>query len=271
MLGKLMKYEFKATGRIFLPLFGAMLVMSIVSQMLSGLRTGTPYVISLMLSTTLIAAAFVMMLVITIQRFYKNFMGNEGYLMHTLPVNTGKLIWSKLLVAMIWSIVCAAVVFVAIFILAINEADFQSLLHSFDDINLPSWDAFRFMIEFIVAMLVSLMSSILCLYACMALSMLFNKHRVAISFAFFIATTTIVQILTAVVLFGHNSSLSDFLFNTKINTDILNLNSSTVMEQSGNLAVAHGFMLWYILIIALIGAGFYGLTHYMLKHRLNLQ
>ena len=119
--------------------------------------------------------------------------------MHTLPVSTGRLIWSKLLVAMIWSIVCAAVVFAAIYILAAREPDFRSFFHIFDNISIPSWDAFRFIVEFMVAVLVSLMSSILCLYACMALSMLFNSHRVAISFAFFIAATTIVQILTAVL------------------------------------------------------------------------
>ena len=36
MLGKLMKYEFKATGRIFLPMFGALIVVAAVNRLFMG-------------------------------------------------------------------------------------------------------------------------------------------------------------------------------------------------------------------------------------------
>ena len=34
MLGKLIKYEFKATGRILLPLYGALLVFALINRLL---------------------------------------------------------------------------------------------------------------------------------------------------------------------------------------------------------------------------------------------
>ena len=271
MLGKLIKYEFRATGRIFLPLFGAMLIVAVVSQLLSNLRSDTPYAISLVLASMLIAAAFVITLILTIQRFYKNFLGNEGYLMHTLPVSTGRLIWSKLLVAAIWTIVCAVVTFLAIFILAINEVDYQSFLHFIRSMNLLSGDTILFTAELTAMALVTLMGSILCMYACMALSMLFNKHRVAISFAFFIAATTVVQIITAIVVSLKSSSMTVIALNVNSSADFAALSSADPFVDASEAAVFHSYVLWYILIAALIGAGFYALTHYMLKRRLNLQ
>ena len=272
MLGKLMKYEFKATSRIFLPLFGAMLIVSLVSLLLSGLRSDTPYIISLVLASMLIGSAFVVTLILTIQRFYKNFLGSEGHLMHTLPVSTGKLIWSKLLVATIWTIVCAIVVFIAIFILAINEVDFQAFLHSFRNIDLPLGNTLLFAVELTAVVLVTLMCAILCLYACMALSMLFNKHRVAISFAFFIAATTIVQIIAAIILSFKASSMTGIVINMDASAQyVSSYNGSDMVMHTADVTVIHSQILWYILIAALIGAGFYTLTHFMLKRRLNLQ
>ena len=271
MLGKLMKYEFKATARVFLPLFGAMLIVAAITQLLNGLRSDTPYIISLVLSFMLITAAFVMTLILTIQRFYKNFLSNEGYLMHTLPVSTGKLIWSKLLVATIWTIVCAAVVFIAIFILAIHEVNLQSFLHSFDNMGLPTGDTILMIAELVAMTLVTLMCSILSLYACMALSMLFNKHRVAISFAFFIAATTIVQIFTAIIVSFRARSMAGIVISMDANTPYLSRNGAETVLQTADISMIHANVLWYLLITALIGAGFYALTHYMLKRKLNLQ
>ena len=104
MLGKLMKYEFKATARIFLPMFAALLVVSLVSRIFITLRVETPMAIGIALSVIMIIAVCVITLIITLQRFYKNLLTNEGYLMFTLPVKTDSIIWSKMIVATIWSI-----------------------------------------------------------------------------------------------------------------------------------------------------------------------
>ena len=44
----------------------------------------------------------VMSLVVMIQRFYKNVLGDEGYLTLTLPVNVHEILWSKLIVSFVW-------------------------------------------------------------------------------------------------------------------------------------------------------------------------
>ena len=44
-----------------------------------------------------------------IQRFTRNLLGREGYLMHTLPVTPAQLILSKLISSMVW-LLCSILV-----------------------------------------------------------------------------------------------------------------------------------------------------------------
>ena len=86
MLGKLMKYEFMATGRTFLPLFAALILVSIVNRLLSSLGLNVPSAIGTVVSVILMVGVAVVTLLITLQRFRNNLLSNEGYLMMTLPV-----------------------------------------------------------------------------------------------------------------------------------------------------------------------------------------
>lgn len=267
MLGKLMKYEFKATGRIFLPLFGSILVMAAVTQLLSGLNSDIPRTITMVLSSMLITTGFVVTLILTIQRFYKNLLGAEGYLMHTLPVSTGRLIFSKLLAATLWVIVCIFVTWLAVVILSASEVDYRAALSMFDGLSLPGGETILYIAEFAVVSVVAVMSAILCLYACMALSMLFEKHRVAISFGFFIAISTVVQIVAALLLLAGTGGMDK----VSITVETVEVNGAVLAAQQSVLPSGHAYLLWSILIAALLGAGFYAITHTMLKRRLNLQ
>ncbi len=262
MLGKLMKYEFKATGRIFLLLFGSILIMATVTQLLNKLNSDIPHIISLMLSSMLITTGFVVTLILTIQRFYKTLLSTEGYLMHTLPVSTGRLIVSKLLTATLWAFVCVIVAWLATMILSGSDIRYSSTIHIFNDIGLPAGETFLYIVELAVAAVVSVMCGILFLYACMALSMLFEKHRVAISFGFFLAISTVLQILAVLLMLP-----------STVSTTVKAVDASGAVLAASNTApvTAHPYLLWYIAIVALFGAGFYAITHTMLKRRLNLQ
>ena len=49
MLRKLMKYEFMATGRVFLPLFAALLIISAINRLFQNLDLRAPAVIGVIL------------------------------------------------------------------------------------------------------------------------------------------------------------------------------------------------------------------------------
>ena len=103
MLGKLIKHEFRATGRIMLPLLGALLVLSpIAGLIMRALDRGQLKNLFRFLGGAVVglffmavAAVFVISLALMVRRFYSNLLQDEGYLMFTLPVSTHSLIWSK--------------------------------------------------------------------------------------------------------------------------------------------------------------------------------
>ncbi|HPF87914.1 MAG TPA: hypothetical protein PK537_07655 [Candidatus Limiplasma sp.] len=259
MLGKLMKYEFKATGRIFVPLFSALLIVSAVTRLMGSLRSTAPHVIGVTLASMLIAAAFVITLILTIQRFYKNFMTNEGYLMFTLPVNTDRLIWAKLIVATVWTLVCGAVVSLSIAIMSTSDTSLLHIFRSNADWSMLTLDEGLFSVELIAIFLVTLLDGILSLYACMALSLYFNKHRIAISFAIYVGMIILFQILAVIA--------ASIISNANIS---INEGLRVFIDTHPNGTV-HMALLLALLIIAAVGAAFFALTRHMLKNKLNLQ
>lgn len=259
MLGKLMKYEFKATARIFLPLFAAMLAVAAISKLTLGLQLQTPHIISLALSVMLMVGAFVITLILMVQRFYKNFMSDEGSLMFTLPVGTGRLIWSKLIVAAVWTVVCTVAVFLAIMIMAFSGNEWRQLVLAIRELGLPSLDMTFFILEFAVLVLASLLTGILTVYASLALSMFANNHRIAISFGFYIALNTLMQILISVIMwiFFSPKSMVNETFEAFV--------------QSHALGSIHACLCAAIAVTLAFGAGMFYTTRYMLKNQLNLQ
>jgi len=132
MLTKLLKYDFKATARIFLLMYAALLV-------LAGLNAGFYYLsgtimanaqglaatmmdifISLftILYVLVALAVMVVTIVLIIMRFYR-MLGNEGYLWFTLPVTANQHLLSKLITAFVWTIGSTLMVCISILVLAL--------------------------------------------------------------------------------------------------------------------------------------------------------
>ena len=109
MMRKLLKHEFRATARIMLPMYLVLLVTAVGSN-LSGRGMlndshGLMNILAVLIVMAFgfaIAGAFVLAFVLMIQRFYKNLLQDEGYVMLTLPVSIHHHIWSKLIVSAVW-------------------------------------------------------------------------------------------------------------------------------------------------------------------------
>lgn len=112
MLTKLLKYDFKATGRIILPIAGGVLLLNFVSDLLGHFVNNTghtmPWVGVFMGLLTL--ATFLGMLAVlaicffaSVQRYYK-LLGEQGYLMLALPVHAWQHIAAKLICGVVWTL-----------------------------------------------------------------------------------------------------------------------------------------------------------------------
>jgi hypothetical protein len=100
MLGKLLRYEFKALLRVLPALYLAIQVLAVAAG-INRLRTGGRYdgegilkYLEISLGVMVIAL-FAVNLVVIILRFRDNLLKDEGYLMFTLPVTEWELIAAK--------------------------------------------------------------------------------------------------------------------------------------------------------------------------------
>lgn len=115
MLTKLLKYEGKTTARVLLPVGGGVLAFTIVTGLANAVLNSLndlPEMVEFAQATlnmiAILALVFALgvCVFVNVQRFYK-LLGEQGYLMLSLPVPTWKHITAKLICACIWSVVTA--------------------------------------------------------------------------------------------------------------------------------------------------------------------
>ena len=112
MLGKLIKHEFRATGRLMAPLFGALLLLAVfvrVSDLILSAADAPVFfealnALLLVVYVLAILGVTVFATILMIKRFHQNFLTDEGYLMFTLPTSVHSLLWSKLITAALFFI-----------------------------------------------------------------------------------------------------------------------------------------------------------------------
>lgn len=200
MLGKLMKYEFKATSRMLLPINGAMLLFALINRLfmeLNFFQTGNMAISALatvmaVMYVMVIIAAFVITLIVIIQRFYKNLLTDEGYLMFTLPVKAHSHITSKGIVAFVWYLASFVVCALSIFILVVDQNVIDGLSQFFT-VELPRYfqlaggDGIAILFEVLALFLLSFVSGILMIYCSIALGSLFHNHKILGAFGMYLA------------------------------------------------------------------------------------
>lgn len=263
MLGKLMKYEIKSTARLFLPLYVVLLIFAVLNKFINpfeAMETTVSFSIhsifqalSITVYFTLIVAIFVMTLFITIQRFYKNLLGDDGYLMFTLPVKTWQNVTSKLLTAIMWYILSAVAVISSIIVM-VGPKDFFEFLPNITEAFRRGFGNAGFII-LPLFVLVQLIHGTLMIYDAMALGHLFRKQKLLASFGMYIALYFITQIILVIVILSlGGSSFTSLIHSSEpTGTQIL-----TFLGMIGVVAV-------------LLSVAHFVLTNYILKNKLNLE
>ncbi len=263
MLGKLLKHEFRATARIMLPLYIVSLALSFVAN-LSLRIVDSPNSAMLNILASLLIGLFgiaivgiwIMSIIIMVNRFRSNLMGSEGYVMFTLPASMHEIVWSKIIVSVVWFIATFAVSalagIIAFFRIEYMTSVFEWLGELFRE--LTAYYAINgaiFLIEGLILALLSCASVCLLFYASISFGHSFSNHKKILSVAFFFVSQFIMQILGTFI--AVNIPLDDFWWR--------NTPAETV----------HLFMLSGIASAFVYGAVFYIVTTLLLKKRLNLE
>lgn len=189
MLGKLLKYEMKDTSHTFLGLYCITLGLSVIYSICISLDLIKSNVLPSVLAVAAICI-FVFFALLTMifsfVRFSSNLMGNEGYLMNTLPVTSSQLVLSKLISFIIWSglscfvaLIVSTILFLnrytsSMFFMAISEIFSSSFLHA---LNL--YGGTKFVLLMGIGFITSWILTMLQVYFCTSFSQLelFSRKR----------------------------------------------------------------------------------------------
>ena len=258
MLTKLLKYEWKATGRVILPIAGGVLVLNLVSSLLGHFVNNTSHSMPWVgfLTALLTLATFLGMLAVlavcffaSVQRYYK-LLGEQGYLMLSLPVHAWQHIAAKLICGVLWTLfgflyfgLCGTFSFSAL------EADDFSLSFSSPK-DIPFFLAFFILILALIAM------AQLHAYLACAFAGRFTQQRLLISIVSYFVLYFIGQLLLL---------LGIILFAVKVYPS---LDDVSTLLNSQNALLTSIFAV--CLLVVLVDALLWALTQWFMTRRLNL-
>ncbi len=273
MLRKLVKHEFRATGRVMLPMYLILLVTAVGANISGRGLIGSSYwildtlaVLVVMAFGFAIAGACLLAFLLMIQRFYKNLLQDEGYLMMTLPVSIHQHIWAKLIVSTVWFILTILAIIISAMVVAYDVGflseffnELLKLLHGFLKLNAgEAVNGVVVLIEGIALIFLAMAAFSLQFYAALAVGHSFANHKLLTSVGCFFAIQFVMQFATG-AFFVSADRFGFFRF--------MNRWSPTP------IVAVHVGMLMLMLIAGTViyGAIFYGITTFFLKRRLNLE
>ena len=267
MLGKLMKYEFRATAIYFLPIYvvlvlvsGLRYVVSLISQKFSnGFSAFSGFSLSAIYLLLALGLAITTFIVIII-RFYKNLLGTEGYLMFTLPVSVEQNRLAKLIPSVVWffgSCVLGMLTIAPAMGLRFNDNPFTM----FTGIRLGDVPEILLAVLMVIG---SIAGTFLFYYLCMCIGQMFNSHRFLASAGAYIVIQTVLQILGIAFIWICASSFSSQAFVAWLSNAFASLDN-----------IPSGSLIYLFLIAANIlsygiAAALFFIDSAILRKRLNL-
>ena len=150
----------------------------------------------------LICGTIVAIIIVTVQRFTRNLLGDEGYLMFTIPVGSWQLLLSKMIVMAVWIFFSLFFIMLSAFIIS-GEGVFYlfgELFTSFGKFVNQIGGTGTFLLLFWC--LVVLLCCALPIYASIMVGGLWRKHRTLGGFLMFIAISFIAQWITGTMIVG---------------------------------------------------------------------
>lgn len=278
MLGKLLKYELKSTSRILGVLYIAVLIVAAVVGFAAGgiiwqatQGNGVAFVVGSLIYVLLIMVLMIVTVILVIERFYKNLLKGEGYLMHTLPVPTWMLVASKVISALIWIVLSIVAVVLSLLLLGLTSMISSGLFMSsvIDWSSLP-WGEMHLLFQqnagkvilTIIAAILQIVRLVLLVYTAMAIGAAAKQHKVLYSVISFVIILIVIGII--------GTFTSQGLLNQAYTVDDSSINYA--LNLSDQLFPAYTkTLLLQILTDGIYSVVFFFVTTWFLKNKLNLE
>lgn len=291
MLRKLLKYEWKNTGKMSLLMLAALGVVTLLGVIgfvlpvssLTGRGSyaddstwGTLISVIVAMSTLMVYILILFgvtygMLIYMGVHFYKTMYSDEGYLTHTLPVTPAQLIISKVLNGGIWYGLVVILIGVSVLVLVVAmlislsgtanfakeaEALWRELFFVFRD-NL-SGQMIHIMVSFLLIMLITPFSTMMSLLAAITIGQLASKYRAFMGilayFGICVANGMVSYIASIIGSFG--------------NRVVSGMNEAIGMNKVSNLTLTYDTSVITTIVMSVL---LYFVTHMILTKKLNME
>lgn len=265
MLSKLLKKDFRATRRFFIPLMLGFVVFSILCKILIEVTFFSPVmaqneiltftsIIFFSLYVIYIVGYSILTYVFLVYDFYKTMVSDQAYLTHTLPVKTTTLLNSKILIGAFWQFITNTLICLSAILFVVGHISGYEVSLLFTEMQQAFGPFFiQFLVFMIICVLLSFFSGPLMIYASIGIGHLFGKHRILGAIAAYFGIYTIMQIICTIAMFACGYSLFS-------------------IDVADNFAFLMNGYLWFTVIFSVITtAAFYFLTEYVFRRKLNLE
>lgn len=252
MLGKLIKHELRAMLNKFSLVAVIFLVVSVIVRIMTLFEDAMEDSISFTMSFVFITSVFVIGLVglnffalfSSVTRFQKNLFGDEGYLMHTLPVPSYYHIITKFVAGLVTWIVSVIISMISITISFFGVNEITGMIEAISDM-------FSFVAEYplqsfmaFILTTASYCALIFLCYLCVCVTNFIPKGKGAINALMIIGAIIINNIITAII--------TEFLVNSSIGSEIT-------------------ASLIYTAYFAVVAVVFFFITNRIISRNLNLE
>lgn len=268
MFSKLLRYEYRATARVMVPVYGVFLLLVACTAL-------TRFAASYLLPSTLLefvsdmltafsflgfAGVLLVSTFLSVVRFYQ-MLGDSGYLYFSMPVTPSQHILARALVGTTWTMFFLLVCGLFLFFFGIApEVNISEIFTS------PAgWMIIGIIVLVVVEMIVSIISGYFSMFLCCAIGAQWTQHRLLATFAAYLAMGAVSQVISLLTLVF--ASLLD-VPNTWLES-LFNLSASNIATVDGffKITMPIWIALLYIGIIAIIC---FCVTKKLLEKRLNL-
>lgn len=201
-----MKYEWQATWKLLLPANLLIVVMTFFACMairlnLGDIKNDGIVFSAVMILVTYVGSMFVVMIgtaIYLIYRFYTSTYGDQGYLLHTLPVDKHHIVIAKVTVSTAWVLLSSFLMYLSVlFIFSSEKGVIPELIDSMWVFagEMGGRPSFFAGVMTVIAFVVSMLARVLKVTACLSLGQLSANHKLLMSFAYYFGIYFLQQIL----------------------------------------------------------------------------
>lgn len=275
MLGKLIKHEFKETYKLFGILYGAFILLTLISRfsLILPFDNIISEVIGVFLNIVYFISIFGLSLAVTIIvmiRFYHKMMKDEAYLTHTIPVKTWEHIVAKITTYSVWMILSVIMMIASLALYFVGTEEFGDIMEIIEKAVGVVGDYPVLISSIVIGIVLCILqafANLLMYSAALSLGQMFRKHKIAGAVMFYFVLNYGLSMVSSTLMYlmpGYLDKVEAFEVNVA--------KADSVKEVVSMVCGTANFIMLYTMIILfiMIGVCFF-ITNHMLSKKLELE